>query len=49
MGLNIPKRLSAAILNSLQAGVVPRIGLEYVAVGRKREIETVLADLENIS
>jgi hypothetical protein len=49
MGLNIPKRLSAAILNSLQAGVVPRIGLEYVAVGRKREIETVLADLENIN
>jgi hypothetical protein len=25
------------------------VGLEYVAVGRKREIETVLADLENIS
>ena len=49
MGVNIPKRLSTAILNSLQAGVVPRIGLEYVAVGRKREIETVLADLENIS
>jgi len=49
MGVNIPKRLSSAILNSLQAGVVPRIGLEYVAVGRKREIETVLADLENIS
>ena len=49
MGVNIPKRLSAAILNSLQAGVVPRVGLEYVAVGRKREIETVLRDLEIIS
>ena len=49
MGVNIPKRLSGAILNSLQAGVVPRVGLEYVAVGRKREIETVLEDLENIS
>ena len=49
MGINIPKRLSAAILNSLQAGVVPRIGLEYIAVGRKREIETVLNDLEIIS
>jgi DNA replication protein DnaC len=44
----IPKRLSAAILNSLSAGVVPRIGLEYVAVGRKREIETVLRDLESV-
>ena len=49
MGVNIPKRLSGAILNSLQAGVVPRVGLEYVAVGRRREIETVLSDLENIS
>jgi hypothetical protein len=47
--VNIPKRLSAAILNSLQAGVVPRVGLEYVAVGRKREIETLLRDLETIS
>ena len=49
MGVNIPKRLSAAILNSLQAGVVPRAGLEYIAVGRKREIAAILIDLENIS
>jgi hypothetical protein len=49
LGINIPKRLSAAILNSLQAGVVPRVGLEYVAVGRKREIETLLRDLEIVS
>jgi hypothetical protein len=47
--LTIPKRISAAIINSLSAGVVPRIGLEYVAVGRKREIETILEDLENLS
>ncbi|MDR1319499.1 MAG: ATP-binding protein [Treponema sp.] len=44
----IPKRISAAILNSLSAGVVPRIGLEYIAVGRRREIETILRDLENM-
>jgi hypothetical protein len=49
MDITIPKRISAAILNSLSAGVVPRIGLEYVAVGRKREIEAVLRDLENLS
>jgi hypothetical protein len=49
MGLNIPKRISAAILNSLSAGVVPRIGLEYIAVGRKREIQTILGDLDNLS
>jgi hypothetical protein len=44
-----PKRISSAILNSLSAGVVPRIGLEYIAVGRKREIETILRDLENLN
>ena len=45
----IPRRISAAILNSLSAGVVPRIGLSYTAVGRKDEIEALLQDLENIS
>jgi hypothetical protein len=49
MGITVPKRISQAILNSLSAGVVPRIGLEYIAVGRKREIQTALEDLENIS
>ena len=46
--MSIPKRLSAAILNSLSAGVVPRLGLEYIAVGRRREIETLLRDMENL-
>jgi hypothetical protein len=41
--------MTSAIINSFSAGVVPRIGLEYVAVGRKREIETILQDLENLS
>ncbi|MDR1374645.1 MAG: ATP-binding protein [Treponema sp.] len=49
MSVAIPKRISSAIINSLSAGVVPRIGLEYIAVGRKREIETILGDLENLS
>jgi hypothetical protein len=46
--VSIPRRISQAVLNSLQAGVVPRIGLEYIAVGRKRELETVMEDLESI-
>jgi hypothetical protein len=46
---SIPKRVSQAILNSLSGGVVPRIGLEFIAVGRKREVEAALGDLENIS
>jgi hypothetical protein len=47
--LKIPKRISSAILNSLQSGVVPRIGLEYFAVGRKRETALLLRDLENLA
>ncbi|MDR1178512.1 MAG: ATP-binding protein [Spirochaetaceae bacterium] len=49
MRVIIPKRISTAVLGALQAGVVPRIGLEYLAVGRKKEIETVLRDLEELS
>lgn len=45
----IPKRISSAIINSLSAGVVPRIGLGYIAVGRKDEVASLLNDLENIA
>ncbi len=48
MEKKISKRLSLAIINSYSAGVVPRIGLEHVVVGRKKEIETILSDLKNI-
>jgi Protein of unknown function (DUF2791). len=41
----VPKRIATAILNSLKSGVVPRVGLEYIAVGRKQEIETFLHDI----
>lgn len=47
--IKIPKRVTSAIINSLTAGVVPRIGLEYVAVGRKQEIEAILRDMESIA
>ncbi|MCL2664450.1 MAG: ATP-binding protein [Defluviitaleaceae bacterium] len=46
--MKIPKRITAALLNSITAGVTPRLGIEHIAVGRKREIETLLADLDNI-
>ena len=36
-------------MNSLGAGVVPRVGLEYVSVGRKEEIAAFLQDLSNIA
>ena len=45
----IPKRVSTALINSLSAGVVPRIGLENIAVGREKEIAALWQDLENIA
>jgi hypothetical protein len=44
----IPKRTTTAILQSLGAGVVPRVGLEQIAVGRSEEISALLNDLDNI-
>ena len=45
----VPKRIAQAVLNSLKGGVVPRIGLPYVTVGRKSEIEAFLHDVDVIS
>lgn len=45
----IPKRIAQAVLNSLKGGVVPRIGLSYIAVGRRQEIEALLHDVDIIS
>lgn len=41
-----PKRIARTILNALKGGVVPRIGLPYIAVGRKAEIDALLRDVE---
>ena len=45
----VPKRIAQTILNSLKGGVVPRIGLPYIAVGRKNEIEALLHDVDIIA
>ena len=45
----VPKRIAQTVINSLKGGVVPRIGLPYIAVGRKSEIEALLHDVEIIS
>ena len=45
----IPKRIAGTVINSLKGGVVPRIGLPYITVGRKAEIEALLRDVEIIS
>lgn len=47
--MKIPKRIASAVINSLKGGVVPRVGLPYIAVGRKNEIDALLGDVEIIS
>lgn len=44
----IKPREREAILQSLRAGVVPRIGLEHIQVGRKDEIAAILKDLDTV-
>lgn len=47
MTATVPKRTLTTLMNALSSGVVPRRGLEYIAVGRKRETETFVNDLED--
>lgn len=37
-----------AILQALRAGVVPRLGLQHIQVGRAREVEEMIRDVERI-
>ncbi|MFR8127117.1 MAG: ATP-binding protein [Acutalibacter sp.] len=41
-----PRRIAQTVLNSLKGGVVPRVGLPYITVGRKSEIEALLHDVD---
>lgn len=45
----IPKRIASAVINSLKGGVVPRIGLPYITVGREVEIDALLHDVDIIA
>lgn len=45
----IPKRILNSLLVSVSAGVVPRIGAPYIAIGRQDEISALLSDLEQIN
>ena len=47
--VKVPRRIASVIINSLKGGVVPRIGLPYVTVGRELEIRALLHDLELVS
>jgi len=45
----IPKRILNSLINSLSAGVVPRSGAPYVAIGRNEEVAAMLSDLEAVA
>ena len=42
----VPRRIAQTVLNSLKGGGVPRVGLPYITVGRKSEIEALLHDVD---
>lgn len=48
MGNEMPRAVAATVLNSLKSGVVPRVGLEYITVGRRNEIGALLQDVAMI-
>ena len=47
--MKIPKRIAQTLMNALKGGVVPRVGLPYITVGRKEEIDALLHDVEIIA
>ncbi|MCI5485311.1 MAG: ATP-binding protein [Clostridiales bacterium] len=47
--MKIPKRIAQTLMNALKGGVVPRVGLSYITVGRKAEIDALLHDVDIIS
>ncbi|MGB3468065.1 MAG: ATP-binding protein [Cyclobacteriaceae bacterium] len=48
MALKIKAKEATAIINSLSGGVVPRIGVQHITVGRKLEIEAVTQALDDV-
>jgi ABC-type dipeptide/oligopeptide/nickel transport system ATPase component len=40
---------SSSIINALQGGVVPRIGIQHMLVGRAKEAEAIIKSLKNVA
>jgi hypothetical protein len=49
MTTNIPPRERDAAVQALRAGVVPRLGIRHVQVGRAREVEETVLDMTRIA
>ena len=45
----IPKRILNQLLSALSAGVVPRTGAPYIAIGRNEEISALLSSMEDVA
>ncbi len=45
---NIKPKEATAIINSLLGGVVPKIGLQHITVGRSEEVEAFIKALEDV-
>ena len=48
MDTRVPARIANILINALKGGVVPRVGLEYITVGRAQEIAAILHDIDLI-
>ena len=49
MDNQVPARIANTLINALKGGVVPRVGLEYITVGRAQEIAAILRDIDMIA
>lgn len=47
--IKVPKRILNTLISSLTAGVVPRSGAPYIAIGRKEEINSLLDNLDAVA
>ncbi len=45
----VPRRILGTLLSSLSAGVVPRVGAPYIAIGRNDEIKALVSSLDRVS
>jgi len=45
----IPAKERDAAIQALRAGVVPRLGIRHVQVGRAREVQEVIADMSRVA
>lgn len=44
--VSVPRRILGTLLNALSAGVVPRVGAPYIAIGRTEETAALRRDLD---